>query len=99
MRWFYPERFTTDPEGAAAVRACADATLRRHVEWIDAELATAHGWSATSDTAADIYLFMLTRWGRWQEPPALEPPNLGGHFDRLLERPAVRRMMIEEELT
>ena len=27
MRWFYPDRFTTDPDGAAGVRAAAEAAL------------------------------------------------------------------------
>jgi glutathione S-transferase len=99
MHWFYPERFTTDPEGAAAVRACATATLRRHVEWIDAELATRPWLVGEERTAADLYLFMVTRWGRRHEPPLWEPPNLRHHFDRLLKRPGVQRMMEEEELT
>ena len=39
MRWFYPARFTTDPNGVAGVQAAAEAALRRHVEWADAQLA------------------------------------------------------------
>jgi glutathione S-transferase len=98
MHWFYPERFTSVPEGAPAVRAAASATLRRHVEWIDAELATRPWLVGEERTAADLYLFMVTKWGHWHEPPLWEPPHLRDHFDRLLERPGVRRMMVEEEL-
>ena len=74
--WYAPERFTTAPEGAAAVRACASATLRRHVEWIDAELATRPWLVGGERTAADIYLHMLTHWA--QSPR--DSPNLRAHY-------------------
>ena len=98
MRWFYPERFTTDPDGAAGVRAAAEAALRRHVEWTDAQLAARQWLVGEERTAADLYLFMMTRWGRRLEPPAWNSPHLGAHFARLLERPGVRRMMSEQGL-
>lgn len=99
MHWFYPERFTTAAEGAAAVRACASTTLRRHVEWIDAELATRPWLVGGERTAADIYLHMLTHWGRKLKPPAWDSPNVGTHYARVLQLPGVQRMMIEEDLT
>ena len=83
MHWFYPERFTTDPEGAAAIRDRASATLRRHIDWIDGELATRQWLVDGALTCADLFLFMLTRWGRFQEPPAWDSPNLRTHFDRV----------------
>jgi glutathione S-transferase len=98
MHWYYPERYTADPRGTSAVRACASATLHRHIEWIDGELATRPWLVGKERTGADLFLFMLTQWGRFQEPAAPEPPNLRNHFERLLERPGVRRMMSEEEL-
>jgi glutathione S-transferase len=98
MRWFYPERFTTDADGAAGIRASAEARLRRHVEWIEDEL-TGRAWLVGDErTGADIYLFMLTRWGRLQEPPWWDVPNVGPHFRRMLERPGVQRMMSEQGL-
>jgi glutathione S-transferase len=98
MRWFYPDRFTTDPDGSAGVRAAADAALRRHVEWADAQLAGRDWLVGGERSAADIYLFMMTRWGRRLEPPAWDSPHLGAHFARMLERPGVRRMMTEQGL-
>jgi glutathione S-transferase len=99
MHWYAPERYTTAPEGAAAVRACALATLRRHIEWIDAELATRPWLVGDERTAADIYLHMLTHWGRKLEPPAWDSPNVGAHYARVLQLPGVQRMMTEQELT
>lgn len=98
MRWFYPDRFTTDPDGSAGVRAAADAALRRHIEWADAQLAGRDWLVGGERSAADIYLFMMTRWGRGLEPPASDSPHLGAHFARMLERPGVRRMMTEQGL-
>jgi glutathione S-transferase len=98
LRWFYPARFTTDSNGVAGVKAAAEAALRRHVEWADAQLA-GRAWVVGDErSAADIYLFMLTRWGRRLEPPAWDSPHLGAHFTRMLERPGVRRMMTEQGL-
>jgi glutathione S-transferase len=98
MRWYYPERFTDDPAGAAAIRVSATAALRQHVSWIDGELATRPWLVADEPSGADLFLFMLTRWGRIQDPPAWEPPNVRRHFESLLERPSVRRMMSEQGL-
>jgi glutathione S-transferase len=98
MHWFYPDRFTTDPEGAEAIRERAAATLRRHIDWIDGDLATRPWLVGEALTGADLFLFMLTRWGRFQEPPAWDSPNLGAHFDRVLQRPGVQRMMAEQGL-
>jgi glutathione S-transferase len=49
-------------------------------------------------TAADLFLFMLTRWGRHLEPQAWERPNLRAHLLRTLELPGVRKMMDEQGL-
>ena len=98
MHWFYPERFTTDPEGAEAIGERAAATLRQHIDWIDGELATRLWLVGEALTVADLFLFMLTRWGRFQEPPAWDSPSLGEHFDRALQRPGVQRMMTEQGL-
>jgi glutathione S-transferase len=95
-RWFYPERFTTDPEAAAAIRDRASATLRRHIGWVDGELATRPWLVDGALTGADLFLFMLTRWGRFQDPPTSDSANLGTDFDRLAQRPSIRRMMTEQ---
>ena len=86
------------PEGAAAIRDRASTTLRRHIDWIDGELATRQWLVDGALTGADLFLFMLTRWGRFQEPPVWDSPNLRTHFDRVLQRPGVQRMMTEQGL-
>ena len=98
MRWFYPERYTTDPAGAEALRARAAEELRVIYDRLDADLEGREWIVGDSRTGADIYLFMLTRWGRFQEPPAWDRPNLRAHFLRSLELPGVRRMVEEQDL-
>lgn len=47
-------------------------------------------------TVADAYLFVMLRWARAFEIPV--PLTLLGYFERVEERPAVRRALAEEEL-
>jgi len=98
MRWFYPERYTTDPAGRAAIVACEAETLGRHLDWLDAQLAARPWLVGDERSGADLFLFMLTRWGRTQAPPAWDRPHLRDHFTRLLEREGVRRMLAEQGL-
>src|SRR5438034_9733691 len=98
MRWRYPERYTADPPGEAGIVACEAETLRRHFDWIDGRLGQREWLVSDERTGADLYLFMLTRWARSQEPAAWDRPNLREHFLRTLERPGVARMIAEQGL-
>jgi glutathione S-transferase len=99
MHWFYPERYTVSPEGQAAVRECAVQTLRAHLDWLDAQLAERR-WLLGGDerSGADLFLFMLTRFARHQQPAAWDRPHLGRHFRDLLARAPVRRVLLEQGL-
>jgi len=97
LRWFYPERYT-DPAGEAAVKAHEGETLGRHFDWLESELRGREWLVGGERTGADLFLFMLTRWGRTLDPPAWDRPNVRAHFRRLLERPAIRRMLAEQGL-
>ena len=98
LHWFYPERYTAEPDAVAAVRDCATATLRRHLDWLDAELAERTWLVGEERSGADLFLFMLTRWGRHQQPAAWDRPSLRDHFVRTLSLPGVTRMIEEEAL-
>ena len=49
-------------------------------------------------TVADIYLFMLVRWGRNLSTPAWDRANLRRHFLATLALPGVARMIAEQEI-
>ncbi|HET8607962.1 MAG TPA: glutathione S-transferase family protein [Gaiellaceae bacterium] len=95
MRLFYPERYG----GGEATAAAEAAALGEHFDRIAGELA-GRAWIAGGDerSVADLFLFMMTRWGRRLAPPAWERPALRAHFRSLLERPGVLRMLDEQGL-
>jgi glutathione S-transferase len=94
LRFLYPERYgDEDSVRAAAGRDAAEAfgVLDRALEgrtWLTAD----------HRTGADLFLFMVTRWGRFLEPPAWDQPNLRRHFLATLELPGVQRMIEEQGL-
>ncbi len=93
LRFFYPERYGGDEVGrmAAAEAAQAFGLVEDHLVGRD--------WLVGGHrTAADLFLFMLTRWGRRLEPPAWDEPHLRAHFLRTLALPGVRRMLDEQGL-
>jgi glutathione S-transferase len=98
LRWFYPERYTADVDGYDAVKAIESEALRAHLDSLDAKLADGPWLVGEERSAADLFLFMLTRWGRNLEPAAWDRPNLRSYWTRLAERPGVRRMLDEQGL-
>jgi glutathione S-transferase len=92
-RFIYPERY-----GGAGVGDAAAAEAHGHFDRLEAALAGREWLVGDNRTGADLYLFMLTRWGRTLAPPAWESPNLRAHFSRTLALPGVRRMVDEEDL-
>ncbi len=93
LRFLYPERY-----GTAGVRELADAEAQRHFDRIEAHLADREWLAAEHRTAADLFLFMLTRWGRRLEPAAWDRPGLRAHARRSLDLPGVQTMMREQGL-
>ncbi len=93
MWWFYPERAIGADAGVqAAVRQGAGRQLDEMFDWLDAELA-GRDHLLGGFSGADLYLHMLTRWGRNLPRKAWTLPNLGTHYARLSERPSVARML------
>jgi glutathione S-transferase len=97
MVWLYPERYTADPDGIPAVKLQADRDLAKMREFLEAELEGRDHLLAEFSTA-DIYLFMVTRWGRNLDPRWWDQPNLGRHYRAVRARPAIARTMEIEEL-
>ncbi len=94
LRWFYPERYGDgEPVTVAAARDAGEA-----FDIVDRALEGRTWLAAEHRTGADLFLFMLTRWGRRLEPAAWDRPNLRRHFLATLELPGVRRMLDEQGL-
>ncbi|MGL6280708.1 MAG: glutathione S-transferase family protein [Gaiella sp.] len=93
LRFFYPERYGgPEVEQLAAVEAGALFDL------LDASLEGRDWLVGDERSAADLFLFMLTRWGRRLDAPAWDRPNLRAHWLRALALPGVRRMIDEQGL-
>jgi glutathione S-transferase len=93
LRVFYPERYGGD---GVRERGAIDAAV--HFDLLDRTLNGRDWLVGEHRTAADLFLFMLTRWGRRLEAPAWDRPNLRAHFLRTLVLPGVRRMINEQDL-
>lgn len=93
LRFFHPERY-----GDASVQELAAAEAGRHFDLLDSELADRDWLAGEHRTGADLFAFMLTRWGRRLEPAAWERQNLRAHFRRTLALPGVSRMIAEQGL-
>ncbi|RYY92015.1 MAG: glutathione S-transferase family protein [Comamonadaceae bacterium] len=102
--YFYPERWVDDGNaaGAAALKSHAERKVAGMLDQLDAELARHGGpWFAGSEfTALDAYVFTLCRWTRnFKSMPARERRHLGPYLQRVLERPAVQRVIAREQLS
>ena len=89
----YPERY-----GSAGVGELAATSVAQQFDRLDAGLAGRTWLVGEERTAADLFLFMLTRWGRRLDPPAWDRPHLRAHFRRTLALPGVARMVAEQGL-
>ena len=101
--YFYPERWMDEGNaaGVAELKSHAQAKVGGMLDQLDAHLA-GHGqpWFSGADySALDAYVFTLCRWTRnFSSPPARSRPHLGPYLQRMLERPAVQRVIANEQL-
>lgn len=94
LAYYYPDRFTDDPKGTAAVQSRAQAELARIWGRIDKALGEKGPYLLGERySACDAFLFMLSSW---QDPL----PDLYGRFknvkrcaDLVRARPAVQRIL------
>jgi glutathione S-transferase len=93
LRFLYPDRYGTEGVKESAGRE-ADALFDR----IEAHLVDRDWLVGPERTVTDLFLFMVTRWGRNLDSPAWERPHLRAHWLRCLELPGVSRMMSEQAL-
>lgn len=93
LRFFYPERY-----GGGEVERVAADEAGGLFDLMEESLAGRDWVVGEHRTAADLFLFMLTRWGRRLDSPAWDRPLLRAHFLRTLALPGVGRMMSEQGL-
>jgi glutathione S-transferase len=62
LRYFYPERYTTDPAGVPGVKSAGAAHMKKCFATIDEALAAERFLCGATLTMADVYLAMLADW-------------------------------------
>jgi glutathione S-transferase len=89
LRYFYPHRYTTDPNGADAIKASA--TARKDLEWsVFADALGDKPFTLGEDiSAVDIYAAMLLSWIDDLDAFFVRHPNLGGFYRRVAAAPGI----------
>jgi len=86
-------------EAQDAVKAHAIATLDGYRTMLDEHLASGGPYlQGERFSSADLFLFMLTRWGRRLERRWWDAPSLGEHYSTIRARPAMKRVFEQEQL-
>ncbi|TQV83770.1 glutathione S-transferase family protein [Denitrobaculum tricleocarpae] len=96
LMYFYSHRYTTDQAGKDAVAAAAEARLNGSFDILEAALEGKPYLLGEQISVCDLYLLMLSRWGRGMTRPPRSLTNTGALIERLLERPAVKRTIEQE---
>jgi len=102
--YFYPERWVHagNAVGTLEVKEHAQAMVAAMLDQLDAELQRNGGpWFLGEPfSALDPYVFTLCRWTRnFSSNPARSRPHIGPYLQRVLDRPATRRVMANEQLS
>jgi glutathione S-transferase len=100
--YFYPERWVDagNASGSKQVQTHAESKIGVLLDQLEAQLQSSDGPWLLGDqyTIIDPYAFMLCRWTRGFTKPAREWPLLGQYLQRMLERPAIQRVIKTEGL-
>jgi glutathione S-transferase len=92
-----PERYSDDPSDFPALRDKGLKTFHGYLKDIDARLA-GREWFSDRYSAADPYGLVFYAWGARRELPVGELKNYTAFNDRMLQRPAVRRALDDEQI-
>jgi glutathione S-transferase len=94
-------RFTADEEGLEAVRAQGRRNLAGQYDYIELLLADGRAWAVPGGySIVDPYLLVFFHWGqRIGFDMRGEHPAWAAIMDKLLARPAVRRVLAKEDVT
>lgn len=101
--WCCPDRWVDagNADGAAEIKRHAQRKVVEQLHQLDAELVRGAGpwFLGQAYSALDPYVFTLCRWTRnFSGQRAREFPRLGPYLARMLERPAVQRVLVTEGL-
>jgi glutathione S-transferase len=96
--WFYPHEHVADEAAAPAAKQAAEKRLYRMFDVISEQLGDKAWLLGDRFSAADLFLFMLIRWGRAMPRPPRALPNLNALAERVTARAAVQEALKAEGL-
>ncbi|MHA6644424.1 glutathione S-transferase family protein [Mesorhizobium sp. A623] len=98
LRFYYPHRYTTDPDGQKAVRQAAVAEMDQGLAVIDAALADREWLVGDRLSIADIYLLMLFCWHPETARARATWPNIERLCRVLREHPVLKELNARHEM-
>ena len=92
-----PERYASDPALYPNIQEMGRKTFHGYLMQIDGMLANRQ-WFFDKYSVVDPYAFIFYVWGLRRELPVAELKNYTAFKDRMLDRPAVRRVLEDEKI-
>jgi len=92
-----PERYAADASAFPTLKETGLKSFHGYLKQIDGMLA-GRGWLCDQYSVLDAYGFTFYAWGVRRELPMDELTNYSAFKDRMLKRPAVRRVAEDEKL-
>jgi glutathione S-transferase len=92
-----PERYATDQSAFPAIKDAGLKTFHGYLKQIDEKLAERE-WFSDRYTVLDPYGFVFYTWGVRRELPMAELKNYTAFKDRMMQRPAVQRVVEQEKV-
>ena len=92
-----PERYASDSAHYPNIQETGRKAFHDYLKQIDARLA-GRQWLGEDYSVLDPYAFVFYTWGVRRELPMAELKGYAAFKDRMLERPAVRRVVEEENI-
>jgi glutathione S-transferase len=92
-----PERYTEDKSAFPGIQAMGKKTFHEYLKQIDGMLA-GREWISDRYSVLDPYAFVFYVWGVRRELPMAELTSYAAFKDRMMKRPAVQRVVADENL-
>ena len=94
-----PARYADDTASQESIRAKARGMYEEYLREIDGLLAGRKWAIGDRYSAVDGYLLVFYRWGNRQKMPVRELKNYTAVMEKVLARPAVKKVMADEGIT
>lgn len=94
--YHYTAQYTADEATVPAVKKAAEERLNKWFDIVENSLGDGPYLLGETFSAADIYLTMLCRWGRFMDPKPATRPKIAKLTELVLARPAVQKTIAVE---